>query len=241
SPFATSPMMNAGAPSGAPAQPAAAPPAATAPGTPVASPTPEERKRLEALGTERGRQQAEADPLPGRQEFRERRKAEIAGRQCLLPHEVQHGTIDCVAGSTKDRAGMWTAGCLGSAPAGIPGTPAHDFARDLETLKALIGFNELQQMRDASPTGGALGQVSEMENRLLQSAWAALEQSQSPEQFQRNMDLVIDRARRAWRNVKEAYDEEYGDLRRVRSPEELESLPSGTRFIAPDGSVRVKP
>src|SRR5690606_31865138 len=52
SPFATSPMMNAGAPSGAPAQPAAAPPAATAPGTPVASPTPEERKRLEALGTE---------------------------------------------------------------------------------------------------------------------------------------------------------------------------------------------
>lgn len=241
----------AGAPSGAPAQPADAPPSppttptTPTPGTPVASPTPEERKRLEALGTERGRQQAEADPLPGSKEFRERRKAEITGRQLLRRAEEQLGTIDRVASSLKDRADMWTAGFLGSASARIPGTPAHDFARDLETLKAIIGFNELQQMRDASPTGGALGQVSEMENRLLQSAWAALEQSQSPDQFRRNMQIVIDRARRAWRNVREAYEAEFGappgEPVRVNSPQELDALPSGTRFIAPDGSVRVKP
>lgn len=248
----------AGAPSGAPtaaaappAQPAAAPsatpatPPVSAPQTPVASPTPEERKRLEALGTERGRQQAEADPLPGSKEFRERRKAEISGRQILRRAEEQLGTIDRVASSLKDRADMWTAGFLGSASARIPGTPAHDFARDLETLRAIIGFNELQQMRDASPTGGALGQVSEMENRLLQSAWASLEQSQSPDQFRRNMQIVIDRARRAWRNVREAYEEEFGATSgepvRVNSPQELDALPSGTRFIAPDGSVRVKP
>ena len=244
----------AGAPSGAPtaadappAQPAAAPttPTTPTPGTPVASPTPEERKRLEALGTERGRQQAEADPLPGSKEFRERRKAEITGRLILRRAEEQLGTIDRVASSLMDRAGMWTAGFLGSASARIPGTPAHDFARDLDTLKAIIGFNELQQMRDASPTGGALGQVTEREHLLLQSAWASLEQSQSPEQFRRNMQIVIDRARRAWRNVREAYEAEFGAISsepvRVNSPQELDALPSGTRFIAPDGSVRVKP
>lgn len=245
-----------------PPVPSAAPatPPVSAPRTPVASPTPEERKRLEALGTERGRQQAEADPLPGSKEFRERRKAEITGRQILRRAEEQLGTIDRVASSLMDRAGMWTAGFLGSALARIPGTPAHDFARDLETLKAVIGFDELQQMRDASPTGGALGQVTEMEHRLLQSAWASLEQSQSPDQFRRNMQIVIDRARRAWRNVREAYEEEFGrpmaqqpqpglaqsgatpgEPVRVNSPQELDALPSGARFIAPDGSVRVKP
>jgi len=240
----------AGAPSGAPAQPADAPPSppttptTPTPGTPVASPTPEERKRLEALGTERGRQQAEADPLPGSKEFRERRKAEITGRQILRRAEEQLGTIDRVASSLMDRADMWTVGFLSSASDWIPGTPAHDFARDLETLKALIGFNELQQMREASPTGGALGQVSNMENRLLQSAWASLEQSQSPDQFRRNMQIVIDRARRAWRNVREAYEEEFGRLTgepvRVNSPQERDALPPGTQYIAPDGSVRVK-
>ncbi len=248
----------AGAPSVAPAQPAAEPPAqpaatpsttpatppVSAPGTPVASPTPEERKRLEALGTERGRQQAEADPLPGSKEFRERRKAEITGRQILRRAEEQLGTINRVAWSLKDRAGMWTAGFLSSASTRIPGTPAHDFARDLDTLKAVIGFNELQQMRDASPTGGALGQVTEMEHRLLQSAWASLEQSQSPDQFRRNMQIVIDRARRAWRNVREAYEEEFGRLTGepvlVNSPQERDALPPGTQYIAPDGSVRIK-
>src|SRR5690606_29591383 len=86
----------AGAPSGAPtaaaappAQPAAAPsttpatPPVSAPGTPVASPTPEERKRLEALGTERGKQEAEAAPLPGSELYRRRRSAEIAAKRLL--------------------------------------------------------------------------------------------------------------------------------------------------------------
>src|SRR5690606_1467914 len=110
------------------AQPAAAPsttpatPPVSAPGTPAASPTPEERKRLEALGTERARQQAEADPLPGSKEFRERRKAEITGRQILRRAEEQLGTIDRVASNLMDRAGRWTAGFLGSALARIPGT-----------------------------------------------------------------------------------------------------------------------
>ena len=45
-------------------------------------------------------------------------------------------------------------------------------------------------MRDASPTGGALGQVSERELALLQNSVAALEQSQSKEQFVRNLNIV---------------------------------------------------
>ena len=62
---------------------------------------------------------------------------------------------------------------------GVPGTKAHDLSERLGTIKANIGFDRLQAMRDASPTGGALGQVSEFENKMLQATYGALTQSQS--------------------------------------------------------------
>lgn len=188
-------------------------PSAPVPVTPsgmFTSQTPLEEAQQRALGQQRGAQQAEAEPLPGSELHRERRAAQIAGRQLLHQNRERMQTVDRVASDLERRASAWTAGLIGSASASIPGTPAHDLAQDLNTLKAVLGFSELQAMRDASPTGGALGQVSEMENRLLQSAWAALEQSQSPEQFRRNMRIVVDRAKRAWRNVQEAYEEEFG-------------------------------
>jgi len=70
---------------------------------------------------------------------------------------------------------------------GLPGTSAYDLKNLLDTVRANVGFERLQQMRDASPTGGALGQVSEMENRLLQGVLGNLEQSQSSDQFTYNL------------------------------------------------------
>ena len=72
----------------------------------------------------------------------------------------------------------------------VPETPARDLAGLLDTVRANVGFDRLQQMRNASPTGGALGQVSEFENRLLQSTLGNLEQSQSEEQFRRNLERM---------------------------------------------------
>ena len=45
-------------------------------------------------------------------------------------------------------------------------------------------------MRDASPTGGALGQVSNIELDLLKSSLGNLNQSQSKEQFMANLKQV---------------------------------------------------
>ena len=44
-------------------------------------------------------------------------------------------------------------------------------------------------MRDASPTGGALGQVSERELGFLQSVFGSLDQSQSAEELAYNIQL----------------------------------------------------
>ena len=79
----------------------------------------------------------------------------------------------------------------------MPGTKARDFEAKLDTLKANIGFDRLQKMRDESPTGGALGQVSEMELRQLNAALGGLDQSQSPEQLRENLLRIRDHYIRA--------------------------------------------
>lgn len=69
----------------------------------------------------------------------------------------------------------------------IPGTEAHALSQRLATIKANIGFDRLQQMREASPTGGALGQVSERELGFLQSVMGSLEQTQRKEDLEYNL------------------------------------------------------
>lgn len=69
----------------------------------------------------------------------------------------------------------------------VPGTESRTLSNNLETLKANLGFEKLQQMREASPTGGALGQVSDFENRLLQSTFGALDQGGDDDVLVRNL------------------------------------------------------
>ena len=72
----------------------------------------------------------------------------------------------------------------------VPGTPAHDVSKRVETLQAIAGFDQLNEMRQQSPTGGALGQVSEKELKFLQSVIGSLELSQSKGQFLENLARV---------------------------------------------------
>jgi hypothetical protein len=63
----------------------------------------------------------------------------------------------------------------------VPGTQAKGVAGMISTIKANIGFAELNDMRQASPTGGALGQVSNKEIDFLQAVLGNLDQAQSKE------------------------------------------------------------
>jgi hypothetical protein len=85
--------------------------------------------------------------------------------------------------NTIDSAGTGFGGLLSK----VPGTKTRDFNALLDTIKANVGFNELSRMRAASPTGGALGQVSERENVLLQSVLGSLDIYQSKETLRQNL------------------------------------------------------
>ena len=99
----------------------------------------------------------------------------------------------------KDKVSGFTSG-IGSYLSAIPLTEAKDLSKRLTTIKANLGFDRLQQMRDASPTGGALGQVAVQELIALQSTIASLDQDQSPAQLRQALDK-IESSYANWRNV----------------------------------------
>jgi hypothetical protein len=84
--------------------------------------------------------------------------------------------------------GITTAGVAGAL--NIPGTAGRDLEEALKTIKANLGFDRLQQMRDASKTGGALGQVAVKELEALQASIASLDRGQSPAVLKRNLEDI---------------------------------------------------
>jgi len=57
----------------------------------------------------------------------------------------------------------------------IPGSPANKLKYTfIEPIKAKISLDSLQKMRESSPTGGALGNVSDAEGERLASAYGSL-------------------------------------------------------------------
>jgi hypothetical protein len=82
----------------------------------------------------------------------------------------------------KKLTGMTTAGVAGLAKY-VPATNARNLAAKLTTIQSNLGFDKLQQMRQESPTGGALGQVAVQELVALQSTIASLDQLQDPQQL----------------------------------------------------------
>jgi hypothetical protein len=68
--------------------------------------------------------------------------------------------------------------------------PAGTMESYITTIQANVGFDELQAMREASPTGGALGQVSEREIAFLQALLGDIKQSRNPEILMYNLERL---------------------------------------------------
>lgn len=124
-------------------------------------------------------------PIPGSEVETERsgdaRKVELANSAYRRKSDIVNSNLD-KAVKQLESDGRWVAG-FGSLLSGLPESAARDFQATLDTVKANLGFEELQAMRDASPTGGALGQVSEREIAFLQAIQGNLDAAQSPEQL----------------------------------------------------------
>lgn len=99
-----------------------------------------------------------------------------------------------------EKVGFWSAGMGSKSLADLGGTDATDLRADIDTIKAVLSFHELSKMREASKTGGALGNVSDRELTLLGSAVASLDQAQSAGQLRKRLAEVKTRYEK-WRNT----------------------------------------
>lgn len=88
-----------------------------------------------------------------------------------------------------------------------------DFEEAVKTLQANIGFQALADMRAASPTGGALGNVSNKEVEFLQATIRSLSLRQTAEQFRENLRAIMDRANKAKALTLQAYEARFGQGR----------------------------
>jgi hypothetical protein len=78
-----------------------------------------------------------------------------------------------------------------------------------DKILARGGFKELQDMRAASPTGGALGNVSNQEGTQLRQSFAAIDRVQDAADVQKAIDTAITDLQGSRGRVREAYDMTY--------------------------------
>jgi hypothetical protein len=150
----------------------------------------QQRAATSELQRERIQQQIDAQ--------KEKQQEVADKKQMALDMSIRHANkvITDVA-AAKELVGFGTTGIMGKASGIVPGTDAFNLNQRVLTLKANLGFDRLQQMRDASPTGGALGQVAVQELEALQASVGSLEIGQSQAELRNNLEK-IDKHYKAW-------------------------------------------
>ena len=91
--------------------------------------------------------------------------------------------------------------------------PSGNLAKQLEGLlqpaRANVAFNTLQAMREASKTGGALGNVSNVELNLLMGTQGNLGMEQGLLQLRDTLASLVENAQISRANIQQAYAERY--------------------------------
>jgi hypothetical protein len=124
----------------------------------------------------------------------------------------------------------------------IPGTDASDVEKLTKTLQGNIAFKKLADMKAASPTGGALGAISEKELSLLASNLGSIDPSLSFFLFKQNIDEIENIVSRAKEGIKEQIQsvempqnfqpiQSKENLLEIKSQEEWKKLKSGQKYI----------
>ena len=111
--------------------------------------------------------------------------------------ETAGGRKDLAAGIIMDAAekartmlnsGSIVAGTPGAVAAMLPESDAAELRRQIDVMKANATIENLTAMRQASPTGGALGSVTEKEGAMLAAASGAIDPNSSPAQLAAAID-----------------------------------------------------
>jgi hypothetical protein len=134
--------------------------------------------------------EAKAAELPNSKQYKE---IEETHQRNKIGREADRETVANMLQTIEGARGKinsFSTSAIGQIFRNIGGTDALDLQELLEPLRSNLATDKLQQMRDRSKTGGALGSVAVRELELLMNAKASLNTAQSGEQLRKNLDKI---------------------------------------------------
>lgn len=173
-------------------------------------------------------------PSPAEQALATGRVATQVEREKLQPKEIgalsgldsasdlTSNVIHQILGDVKDpKTGQWmpngkpmarwdTTGGVGEVLSHVPGTPAYDLDQQLEHIRAATSMDELQKLRDNSPTGAGLGKTTQSEINMLAAMRGSIDQGQSNPQFKQNLRRQLEQLEAVRNNRRQIYQNTYG-------------------------------
>jgi hypothetical protein len=140
-------------------------------------------------------------------------------------------------GGAKGMIGPLTTGVLGGNLTHI-WQPAHDLEAQIDHIRAMTSLDELQKLRDNSPTGAGLGRVTQQEIDLLAAMRGSVDQAQSGAQLQQNLRRQLNQLDQIRANRLREYQQTYGGIQ-APTPGQTAPIPPGQsgRAAAPLSSV----
>ena len=200
-----------------------------------------------------------AAPVPGSPAAMEvvkgQNKAAAANSNAMVASDIVTTAADRALKAAKNR----NFGATGTSIVGmLPWTDSAEVMDQVDVLKAQASIENLTAMREASPTGGALGSVTPDELKILQDKSGRLNPN-SPN-FERDLagytrqllrtihgDQAGDEIfRQTWKGQIDQ-PAQAQPAQKTTGPAQIsdeagyEALPSGAEFIGPDGKLRRKP
>jgi hypothetical protein len=118
----------------------------------------------------------------------------------------------------------------------LPGTPGGDLNAKKKSLISKLTLDTLTDLRNASKTGGAVGNASDTDMKLLGTKIANLETAQTEESLKAALQDVITFARESKTRQREAYYQTYPNKRPKKQDEAQQPAKSGGG-LAPGWSV----
>tara|TARA_R110000822_G_scaffold283879_1_gene405413 strand:+ start:152 stop:1519 length:1368 start_codon:yes stop_codon:yes gene_type:complete len=123
--------------------------------------------------------------------------------------EVQFTLLTGLFDQAREQASRLSTGLSSQALGGIGGTAALELQKTLDAIAANVGFDKLQAMRDLSKTGGALGNVSNVELNLLTSSLGSLSTEVGYDTFLTNLERVQTTTGALWDQAQDNFRREF--------------------------------
>jgi hypothetical protein len=127
-------------------------------------------------------------PIPGGPAAAEAEKADSVAGAMQNKRMTMTDTVTNAADTARELAGGMSTGLVGQGMSLWGETDAAEVYRQTDVLKATATIENLNAMRRESPTGGALGNVTEKEGAMLAAAAGAIDPASGAERFQQQLD-----------------------------------------------------